>query len=268
MLRHENTVLRRQIIRPAINDDDPGLHGAVAAALPRRLRQGWIVTPETLLRWHRRYIARYWTQPPTRPTGRPPTATEIRELILRLARENPTWGYRRIQGELATLGHTIAETTVWQILTDQASTHLQNRSYVTWTGFLHSQAAVACDFYTVDTVMLRRYHVLFFIKVNTREVIYAGITANPTGEGTPKPPAICSSPITPPLKAPERWFATRSSPRSTRTTRATRSGSSARPRWYCRTLPTTMVRHVPLERIPNGDSSARLRSLGQGPQNQ
>jgi transposase InsO family protein len=184
VLLHENTVLRRQLHRPTITDDDRTLLGAIAAALPTALRQGWIVTPDTLLRWHRKRITRHWTQPPHRRTGRPPTAVELRQLIVRLAKENPTWGHRRIQGELATLGHKIAKTTVWQILKTNGVDPSPNRSDVTWTEFLHSQAAVACDFFTVDTAFLRRYYVLFFIRVNTREVIYAGITANPTGPWT------------------------------------------------------------------------------------
>ena len=159
--------MRRQTDRPAVSDGDRTLLGAIASALPKVLRQGWIVTPETLLRWHRRRIARHWTQPPTRRTGRPPTSTELRDLAVRLATENPTWGHRRIQGELARLGHTIAKTTVWQILIDNNIDPSPNRSEVTWTEFLHSQAAVACDFFTVDTACLRRYYVLFFIKVRT-----------------------------------------------------------------------------------------------------
>ena len=183
VLRHQNAVLRRQIARPVLTDDDRTLLGAIGAALPRRLRAGWIVTPETLLRWHRRRIARHWTQPPPRRIGRPPISPELRQLIVRLANENPTWGHRRIQGELTRLGHTIAKTTVWQILTDNIAPS-PNRAEVTWSEFLHSQAAVACDFFTVDTAVLRRYYVLFFIKVDTREVFYAGVTANPTGEWT------------------------------------------------------------------------------------
>ncbi|MDG2113695.1 MAG: integrase core domain-containing protein [Actinomycetota bacterium] len=168
-----------------MTDDDRSLLGAIAAALPRRLRHGWLVTPETLLRWHRRRIARHWTHPQRQPRpGRPPTSAQLRDLIVRLATENPTWGHRRIQGELARLGHTIAKTTVWQILTDNNIDPSPNRSEVTWTEFLHSQAAVACDFFTVDTAFLRRYYVLFFINVTTREVFFAGVTANPTGAWT------------------------------------------------------------------------------------
>jgi hypothetical protein len=98
VLRHENAVLRRKVDRPALNDDDRTLIGAIAAAFPKA-RRGWIVTPETLLRWHRRRIARHWTQPPQPRQGRPPTSVELRQLIVRLANENPTWGHRRIQGE-------------------------------------------------------------------------------------------------------------------------------------------------------------------------
>ncbi len=184
VLRHQLQVLRRQIDRPVITDDDRTLLGAIAAALPRQLRRGWIVTPETLLRWHCQRIARHWTQPPARRTGQPPTSAELRQLIVRLAKENPTWGHRRIQGELTRLGHTIAKTTVWQILTDNGVDPSPNRAEVSWSEFLHSQAAVACDFFTVDTACLRRYYVLFFIKVNTREVFYGGATANPTGAWT------------------------------------------------------------------------------------
>ena len=95
-----------------------------------------------------------------------------------------TWGHRRIQGELARLGHTIAKTTVWQILTDNGIDPSPNLSEVTWSEFLHSQAAVAWDFFTVDTALLRRFYVLFFINVQTREVFCAGVTANPTGAWT------------------------------------------------------------------------------------
>ena len=184
VLRHQLAVLRRQVDRPAINNDDRTLLGAVAAALPRRLRQGWLVTPDTLLRWHRHRIARHWTQPSAGRTADHRTSVELRQLIVRLANENPTWGHRRIHGELVGLGHTIGKTTVWQTLTDTGTDPSPTRSEVTWTEFLHSQAAVACDFFTVDTAFLRRYYVLFFIKVNTSEVFFAGVTANPTGAWT------------------------------------------------------------------------------------
>ncbi|NNC74790.1 MAG: transposase [Acidimicrobiia bacterium] len=183
VLRHQLTVLRRQTERPAIDDTDRTLLGAIAAALPHRLRQGWIVTPETLLRWHRRRLARHWTQPSRRP-GRPSTAATIRTLVVELATNNPTWGYRRIAAELNRLGHRIGASTVWRILKQHGIDPAPNRSDVTWTEFLRSQSAVACDFATIDTAFLRRYYLLFFIDVTTREVFYAGITANPTGPWT------------------------------------------------------------------------------------
>ncbi|MCP3935568.1 MAG: helix-turn-helix domain-containing protein [Actinomycetia bacterium] len=114
VLQHQLNVLHRQVDRPAVTDDDTILLGAIAAALPRPLRQGWLMTPETLLRWHRRRIVRHWSQPPKQKRrGRPPTSAELRDLIVRLATGNPIWGHRRIQGELARLRHTIAKTTVW-----------------------------------------------------------------------------------------------------------------------------------------------------------
>ena len=180
MLRHQLAVLRRQVNRPELTDADRSLLGAIAAALPRPSRAGWLVTPDTLLRWHRRRITRHWTQP-QRPPGRPSTAVELRQLALRLAAENPTWGYRRIHGELAGLGHRLAASTVWQILKSAGVDPAPARSRVTWSQFLHSQAAVACDFAAIDTVTLRRLYLLFFIDIGTRTVYFAGITDHPTG---------------------------------------------------------------------------------------
>ena len=183
VLRHQLGVLCRQIDRPELTDTDRSLLGAIAAALARPSRAGWLVTPDTLLRWHRRRIARHWTQP-QRPPGRPSTSAEIRRLALRLAAENPTWGYRRIHGELRGLGHTIAASTVWQILNNAGTDPAPTRSEVTWSQFLRSQAAVACDFATIDTVTLRRFYLLFFIDIPTRTVYFAAITDHPTGVWT------------------------------------------------------------------------------------
>ena len=183
VLRHQLGVLRRQVDRPELTDADRTLLGAIAAALARRSRTGWLVTPDTLLRWHRRRIARHWTQP-QRPPGRPSTSAELCRLTLRLAAENPTWGYRRIHGELAGLGHRLAASTVWQILKNAGIDPAPTRSEVTWSQFLRSQAAVACDFATIDTVTLRRFYRLFFIDIVTRTVYFAGITDHPTGVWT------------------------------------------------------------------------------------
>ena len=180
VLRHQLGVLRRQVDRPELTDADRSLLGAIAAALPRPSRAGWLVTPDTLLRWHRRRIVRHWTQP-QRPLGRPSTSAELRRLTLRLAAENPTRGYRRIHGELAGLGHRLAASTVWQILNNAGIDPAPTRCKVTWSQFLRSQAAVACDFATIETVTLRRFYLLFFIDIPTRTVYFAGITDHPTG---------------------------------------------------------------------------------------
>jgi transposase InsO family protein len=144
----------------------------------------FLVRPDTILGWHRRLVANHWTYP-HRP-DRPSTAVETRRTIIRLARENPTWGYRRIHGELARLSITIAASTVWAILKTAGINPAPNRASESWTTFLRTQAAgiVACDFFTVDTVMLRRYYVLFFIGVDRRRVHLAGVTAYPTGAWT------------------------------------------------------------------------------------
>ncbi len=123
--------------------------------------------------------------PPTRATRSTtrqsaPTSNEIRRLVLRPATKNPTWGYRRIHRELAGLGHHIASSTIWQILKTSGIDPAPKRSEATWPQFLHSQAAIACDSFTVDTAPLRSYYVLFFIDIPTRQVFYAGTTANPT----------------------------------------------------------------------------------------
>src|SRR5262249_12417611 len=130
----------------------------------------------------RELVARRWTYPHRRP-GRPPTAGERRELVLQLARENPSWGYRRIQGELVGLGITLAASTVWQILKQAGSEPASRRLEQTWTQFLRAQAAsiLECDFLTLDTLFRKRFYVLFFIELATRRVHLAGITTNPDG---------------------------------------------------------------------------------------
>ena len=183
VLRHQLTVLHRQNNRPALADEDRALLGAIAAALPRPQRAGWFVTPETLLRWHRRRFARHWTQP-CRAPGRPCTSASLRRLIIDMATNNPTWCYRRVTGELVGLGHRVGASTVWRLLKQHGIDPAPQRTSVTWTQFLRSQAAVACDFATVDTALLRRCYLLFFIDITNREVFYGGITANPTGAWT------------------------------------------------------------------------------------
>ena len=184
VLRHQLAVLQRTSKPPKLNDRDRSLLAAVARVLPRARREGWLVTPDTLLRWHRRLIARRWTQRPRRPGVGGLTTGGIRALVVRMARENPTWGYRRIAGELGHLGHTLAASSVWNILKAARIEPSPTRSSVSWTALLRSQAAAACDFATVDTALGRRSYVLFFIDIPTRRVTLAGITTNPSGPWT------------------------------------------------------------------------------------
>jgi putative transposase len=138
------------------------------------------VSPVTLLRWHRQLVARRWTYP-RRSLGRPRIDGGISELVLRMARENPTWGYRRIHGELVGLGIALAPSTIWAILRRHGVEPAPRRAELSWSQFLRAQASaiIACDFLTVDTVWLRRLYVLFFIELGSRRVHFAGVTANP-----------------------------------------------------------------------------------------
>jgi putative transposase len=176
-------VLRRQVGRPSCRPADRVFLGALVRLLPRERWGSVFVRPETVRRWHRSLLARRWTYPHWRP-GRPATGAGVRAFIVRLARENPGWGYRRIQGELATLGVGIAASTVWSILQQAGIDPAPRRSSETWREFLRSQASgiVACDLFTVDTVLFRRLYALVFIELASRQVYLAGITAIPTGE--------------------------------------------------------------------------------------
>lgn len=180
VLRHQVAVLRRQVHRPELRQEDRLVLAALSRLLPRERWSAFFVTPATLLRWHRQVLARYWTYP-HRP-GRPPVDPQLRALILRLARENPTWGHRRIQGELARLGYQIAPSTVWKILHAADVGPAPRRSGPTWTQFLTAQAhtVVSCDFFTVDTVFFKRLYVLFFLELATRRVHVIGVTTHPT----------------------------------------------------------------------------------------
>jgi putative transposase len=184
VLRHQLSVLHRQVPHPRFDDTDRTLISSLARMIDRKRWSAFIVQPATILAWHRRLVADHWTYP--HRAGRPSTIVEIRRTILRFAPENPTWGYRRIHGELARLGVTIAASTVWTILKQAGIDPAPARTSESWTSFLRTQAAaiVACDFFTVDTVMLRRYYVLFFIELDSRRVHLAGITKNPTGAWT------------------------------------------------------------------------------------
>jgi putative transposase len=183
VLRHELEILRRQVARPKLGRADRALLAAAACHLPRSSRVVLLVTPRTLLRWHRALVRRKWRQVPGQ-RGRPKLPAEVRELVLRLARENPRWGPRRICGELAKLGFTISPTSIRRLLARARLVPAPRRSGPSWREFLRAQAAsiFACDFFTVESVVLRRYYVLFFIAHASRRVWLAGCTRNPTGD--------------------------------------------------------------------------------------
>jgi putative transposase len=180
VLRHQLHVLQRQVARPRLRPADRLLLAALSRSLPRSAWSTLFVSPATLLRWHRELVARRWTHP-RRTVGRPRADRGISELVLRLARENPTWGYRRIHGELVGLGITLAPSTTWAILRRHGTERAPRRAELSWSQFLRAQASaiIACDFLTVDTLWLRRLHVLFFIELASRRVHFGGVTANP-----------------------------------------------------------------------------------------
>ncbi len=187
VLRHQNAVLRRHAGRVLYEPGDRVWFAAVARLLPRKRWTGiFPVTPATLLAWHRKLAGSKYDTSKRRKPGRPPKSPSITRLVVRLAKENPLWGHRRIHGELAKLGIAVAPSTVWEILRAAGIEPAPRRSGPTWRQFLRAQAAgiLAVDFLHVDTVLLRRLYILVFIEHGTRRMHLGGVTANPTGEWT------------------------------------------------------------------------------------
>ena len=190
ILRHQLTVLqRRRPRRPKLNWADRALLAALLSVIPKARRHGCglLVTPETILRWHRDIIRRRWAARSMRgKTGRPTTRRNIRVVVLRLARENPEWGYRRIHGELAGLGVNIAASTAWEILKNAGIDPAPRRIGPTWQPFLRSQAEaiLARDFFTADLLDGTQAHVLAVMEHATRRIRILGVTQHPTGAWT------------------------------------------------------------------------------------
>ena len=178
MLRHELAILRRQRKRPVLTTVDRVFLAAASRFLARERWRSFMITPATLLRWHRRLVAKRWTF--TRQ-GRPPMRREIRDLVLRVARDNPRWGYQRIVGELKGLGIPVSATTVRTWLRAAGLGPSGTRRGITWREFVrtHRHSLLAVDFFTVETLWLQRLYVLFFIELGSRRVYLAGCTPHP-----------------------------------------------------------------------------------------
>jgi transposase InsO family protein len=180
VLRHQLKVLRRTVRRPELQDRDRAFLAAASRALSRDRWASFLVTPQTLLRWHRELVRRKWIYR-RRGAGRPPVDPEVTDLILHLGRENPRWGCIRIKGELSKLGLRVGASTIRRILRRAGLGPAPRRTGPTWSEFLRAQGrgALACDFFTVETIALKTLYVLFFIEVATRRVHVAGTTNRP-----------------------------------------------------------------------------------------
>ncbi|HMC03476.1 MAG TPA: helix-turn-helix domain-containing protein, partial [Cellulomonadaceae bacterium] len=181
VLRHQLRVLQRTSGPPRLRTIDRVLLAAASRVLPRDRWVAFLVTPATLLRWHRELVRRKWTYRRSGRPGRPPIDPEVRALILRLARENPRWGCVRIDGELRKLGLRVSATTIRTLLRTTRLGPAPRRTGPTWTEFLRAQAdgIIACDFFTVETAWLRTLYVLAFIELGSRRIHLSPATAHP-----------------------------------------------------------------------------------------
>jgi transposase InsO family protein len=182
VLRHELSILRRQTKLPQLRQDDRVLLAAFSRVMPRRSWPVFVVSPRTLLRWHQRLVARRWTYPSAR-IGRPQVGNEVEQLVIRFARENPSWGYKRIVGELLGVGFAVSPSSVRAILIRHGLPPAPERDRLSWRRFLRQQATsmLACDFLTVETVTLTRLYVLFFVSLERRRIEFVATTTNPDG---------------------------------------------------------------------------------------
>jgi putative transposase len=181
VLRHQLRVLRRKTGPPKLRVIDRVLLAVASQSVPRERWSCFLFTPATLLRWHRELVRKKWTYGKIGKPGRPPIDPEVRDLVLRIARENPRWGCVRIQGEFAKLGLRVSATTIRNLLRTARLGPAPRRTGPSWTQFLRSQAqgVIACDFFTVETAWLQTLYVLLFIELGSRRIHLSASTAHP-----------------------------------------------------------------------------------------
>ena len=183
-LRCQVQVLERQVKRVRWTPADRMILAALRERLPRSAWAGLLVKPETVLGWHRALVRQKGAACRGRPRrGRPPIPTDVRQLIIRMARENPGWGYFRLRRELLKLGHTVAATTVRSVLLAADIPPAPQRWGMSWKQFLraHAESVIAADFFSVDTIFFKRLYVFFFVHLSTRRILMAACTAEPNG---------------------------------------------------------------------------------------